>query len=64
MKNIAKDKSVNELKEILEQKKKALVDFSSEVFQGKTKNVKSGRNIRKEIAQILTALRMEQLKNK
>ena len=62
MKNVAKGKSEKELHDLLKEKRKALSDFSNEVFQGKAKNVKLGRSIRKEIAQIQTELTIQ--KNK
>lgn len=58
MKNITKDKNEKELKEMLAEKQKALVNYSDDLFQGKTKNVKEGRSIRKQIAQVKTAMRM------
>lgn len=56
MKNITKNKNEKELNDLLKEKRKALSDFSNEVFQGKAKNVKAGRSIRKEIAQIKTEM--------
>ena len=45
-----------ELKEMLEDKNKKLRNFKFEITAGKNKNVKEGREIRKDIARILTEL--------
>ncbi len=45
-----------ELKTMLDDKSKKLVDFKSSVTSGKNKNVKEGRGLRKDIARILTEL--------
>lgn len=54
-KKITKDLSPKELDTLLIEKKKALSEFSLSVFQGKIKNVKEGKLIKKDIARILTA---------
>jgi ribosomal protein L29 len=41
----------------LEEKRKALSDFKFQIAGSKIKNVREGRKIKKEIAQILTALK-------
>ena len=51
-----KNKANNELEKILYEKKKALRVFLFSIAGGKIRNVKGGRNIRKEIARILTEL--------
>ncbi|MEK7575276.1 MAG: 50S ribosomal protein L29 [Patescibacteria group bacterium] len=51
-----KGKSAGELKGMLSEKREALRVFRFEVSGGKNKNVKTGRNIRTSIAQILTEL--------
>jgi ribosomal protein L29 len=60
MKDITKGKTVKELQGLLKDKRDALREFSQNVFQGKTKNVKEGRSIRKDIARILTTINMEE----
>ncbi len=45
-----------ELKDKLADKSKKLAQFRTEVAIGKTKNVKEGRELRKEVARILTEL--------
>jgi ribosomal protein L29 len=61
MKNITKGKNEKELNDLLKEKRNALSEWSAEVFQGKVKNVKEGRTIRKDIARILTALNINNL---
>lgn len=63
MKNPTKGKNEKELADLLKEKRKALADFSNEVFQGKAKNVKLGRGIRKDIARVLTAIRAKEIEN-
>jgi ribosomal protein L29 len=48
-----KNKTAEELKKILAEKRSALKDFN---WKGATKNVKTGSIVKKEIARILTAL--------
>jgi ribosomal protein L29 len=55
-KNITKGKDQKELTALLGAKRKSLAEFRFNIGNGKTKNVKEGRGIRKEIAQILTSL--------
>jgi ribosomal protein L29 len=55
-KNTIKGKTVKDLKEMLDDKTKKLNDFKQSVVMGRTKNVKEGRELRKEIARILTSL--------
>lgn len=55
-KEILKNKSEKELKIILSQKRNQLMDFRFRISKGKAKNVKEGRNLRREIARILTEL--------
>ncbi|MFA6430697.1 MAG: 50S ribosomal protein L29 [Candidatus Paceibacterota bacterium] len=54
MKELIK-KTVAELQKLLEEKRKALSDFKFQIAGSKIKNVREGRKIKKEIAQILTA---------
>lgn len=49
-------KSAGELEKELEDKGVALNDFRFGTSGSKTKNVKSGKNLKKKIAQILTIL--------
>jgi ribosomal protein L29 len=51
-----KGKDHKDLKEMLTDKSKRLSEFKAEVTSGKIKNVKEGREIRKDIARILTEL--------
>jgi ribosomal protein L29 len=50
------NKSAQELVKALNEKQVALRSFRFGMSGSKTKNVKEGRNLRKEIARILTAL--------
>jgi ribosomal protein L29 len=56
MKELIK-KEKTELQKLLEEKRKALSDFKFQIAGSKIKNVREGRKIKKEIAQILTALK-------
>ena len=49
-------KSKNELEKMLDEKAASLNKFRFSMSQSKLKNVKEGKNLRKEIAQILTVL--------
>jgi len=51
-----RQKQENELNALLKKKRSELLDFKFKLAKGKTKNVKEGKNIRKEIARILTVL--------
>ncbi|MEX0918383.1 MAG: 50S ribosomal protein L29 [Candidatus Paceibacterota bacterium] len=51
------DKGIKDLRKLLTDKRKALRDFYFGLAGGKVTNVKSGRNLRKEIARIMTRLR-------
>lgn len=49
-------KTDSELMELLDLKKQALWKFKLGATGGKTRNVKEGRELRREVAQILTVL--------
>ncbi len=51
-----KGKNRKELVKLLSDKKDALRDFKLGNSRSKTKNVKEGRNIRKDIARIMTEI--------
>ncbi|MBI1999251.1 MAG: 50S ribosomal protein L29 [Parcubacteria group bacterium] len=53
-----KNKTDEELEKTLGEKRKALRLFRFGAAGSKTKNVKEGRNLRKEIARLLTEARM------
>jgi ribosomal protein L29 len=55
-KNTVNGKTSKELNDLLKDKRKKLFDFRFNILGGKIKNVKEGRGLRKEIAQILTEL--------
>ncbi len=50
-------KSMTELDKELREKAGALNDFRFGISSGKIKNTKTGKNLRKEIAQILTVMK-------
>ena len=52
-----KNKTTVELKKMLTEKRLSLRDFRFGSSGGKTKNVKDGVNLRKDIARILTMLK-------
>lgn len=56
MKKITNGKNSKDLQDLLKDKRRALADFAQNVFQGKAKNVKEGRGLRKDIARIMTAM--------
>lgn len=56
-----RQKSFDELKELLAQNREALVKVNFDLHLKKAKNVKKRRMIRKEIARILTIIRERQL---
>lgn len=56
MKELIK-KTNTELQKMLEEKRKSLSDFKFQIAGSKIKNVREGRKIKKEIAQILTAIK-------
>lgn len=51
-----KSKSVGDLQKLLTEKREALKTFRFNITGSKIKNVKEGRTLRKEIAQILTTM--------
>jgi len=51
-----KEKNPSELKKVLQEKRDALRNFRFSVSGSKTRDVKEGKNIRKDIARILTEL--------
>ncbi len=60
-KEIFKNKSKNELRKLLVEKRAGLQEFRFQVAKGKAKNVKSGSSIKKDIARILTEINKEQV---
>jgi len=55
-----KKKSVNDLEKMLKEKREELRAFRFASAGSRTRNVREGRNTRKEIAQILTELALRQ----
>ena len=58
---MADKKNTKELLNELAGKRKALYDFRFAVSGSKIKNIKEGRNIRKDIARLLTKIRAEKV---
>lgn len=59
-----REKTNEELRALLEEKRKDLVNFRLKLITGVVDNVRMGREIRKDIARILTILRERELKDK
>lgn len=53
-----KKKSVKDLEKLVREKREALREFRFKSAGSRTRNVREGRNTRKEIAQILTELNL------
>ncbi len=51
------EKTIPELESLLAEKREALRKFRFGIAGSKNRNVKEGKNLRKEIAQILTEIR-------
>jgi len=51
-----KGKEMSELSKLLKEKKEALHGFTFNILNGKEKNVKLGRTLRKDIARIMTEI--------
>jgi len=60
MKDLIK-KTDNELKNLLKEKKEALRTFHFALAGSKTKNIKEGRSLKKDIARIMTTLNAKKL---
>ncbi len=63
MANPFKTAEVNELKKTLADKQEALRSFRFGGAGSRSRNVREGRNLRKEIAQVMTELRSRELSN-
>jgi len=51
-----RNKNESDLKKMLKEKRESLRDFRFAGAGGRTRNVREGRSLRREIAQVLTAL--------
>lgn len=56
-----RDKSVEELSQLLEERNQALRNFRMQMVTGQVENVRAARNARKDIARIKTVLRDREL---
>lgn len=61
---ILREKKLDDLKKLAEDKKKELSVFYSNLKAGKEKNSSKGKGLRKEISQILTLVREDEIKLK
>lgn len=52
-----KDKKAQELAKLLKEKRDALRQFHFDITGSKVRNVRLGRSLRKEIAQLMTAMK-------
>ncbi|MBI4058972.1 50S ribosomal protein L29 [Candidatus Microgenomates bacterium] len=59
-----KNKSIKELGDLLSKKRQEFIKTKLDIKTGKIKNVHAGRNLRRQIAVILTVLRNLQLEVK
>lgn len=59
-----KTKSVKELKKMVSEKKTAIMKSKMQVFSGKEKNLKLSKNLRDEIAKILTLVKEKEIMEK
>lgn len=53
-----KKKSVKDLEKLIREKREELREFRFKSAGSRTRNVREGRNLRKEVAQILTELNL------
>jgi len=54
---VLRTKDIQEVKKSLKEKKAELAKLFVEIYGGKEKNIKKGRNLRREIAQYLTIIK-------
>lgn len=59
-----KEQNVEQLQKEIAQKREALRSFRFGAAGSRTRNVREGRNLRKDIARILTELRRRQISQK
>ncbi|OGM15935.1 50S ribosomal protein L29 [Candidatus Woesebacteria bacterium RIFCSPLOWO2_01_FULL_43_11] len=60
-KEVIRTKDIGEVKKTLAERKAELKKVIAEVYGGKEKNLKKAKNLRREIAQILTILREREI---
>jgi ribosomal protein L29 len=60
-KEALKSKEASEAKKLLSERKLELEKAVAEMYGGKEKNLKKARNLRREIAQILTIIREKEI---
>ena len=56
-----RSKTIEQLRGSVEEKKKVLLKVKVSLATGQQKNLKEGKNLRKDIAQILTIIRQKQI---
>lgn len=59
-----RNKKINELEKLLSKKRNELINTYAKIKAGQEKNLKKAKNIRRDIAQILTIIREKELLKK
>ena len=59
--NKLREKSIKQLQTLVDKKKLELVKIQSKMKVGKEKNLKSTKNLKRDVAQILTIIREKEL---
>lgn len=57
-----KDKKIEELTKIVQEKRVEISKAAAEMYAGKEKNLKKAKNAKRELAQMLTILRQKELR--
>ena len=60
-KEVLRTRQLEEVKKTLVEKRAELARTTSEIYGGKEKNLKKGKNLRREIAQILTIIKEREI---
>ncbi|MCK4588688.1 50S ribosomal protein L29 [Candidatus Woesebacteria bacterium] len=59
-----RNKKINELEKLLSKKRNELINTYAKIKAGQEKNLKKAKNIRRDVAQILTIIREKELLKK
>jgi len=59
-----RNKKINELEKLLSKKRNELINTYAKIKAGQEKNLKKAKNIRRDVAQILTIIREKELLEK
>ncbi len=60
-KGVLRSKEIDDLKKALDKARVELKKTQAEIYGGKEKNLKKGKNLRRDIAQILTIIKEKEL---